>query len=134
MTMLDYFKKVVTKDYFNFKGRAQRKEYWSFILFNFIIGSVLGLLAINSQGADTEKLNIFEKISNIYTLGVFIPSIAVWVRRIHDVGKSGWWLLLAFIPILGAIYLIYLSVKDSEPGDNRFGPNPKENGSIIIQK
>lgn len=113
----------VLKKYAVFSGRARRKEYWFFTLFNaiasFAIGFVDGLLGLLNEATG------FGVLGTIYLLAVLIPSIAVSVRRLHDTDRSGWWLLLALIPVVGAIVLIVFMVLDSKPGANRFGPNPK---------
>jgi len=100
------------KKYANFKGRARRKEYWYFFLFllalNFVIGFMSGLL--NSSG--------LYMLPVLITFGTLIPSIAVGVRRMHDIDRSGWWLLL---PIVNLIFIC----QDSHQGDNRFGASPK---------
>jgi len=105
----------VLKDYATFSGRARRKEYWMFILFNIIVSIV-----INVVGAVIG----FEMLGLIYSLAVFLPSIAVGARRLHDTGRSGWWLLLILVPIIGAIVLIIFFVQDSHD-ENKFGANPK---------
>jgi len=117
-SIIDYFKEVLTENYANFNGRARRKEYWGFTLINFIISMVItGIL-----GAISIDLINF---GYIYSLAVFIPGLAVSVRRLHDIGKSGWWLLIAFIPLIGAILLIVWMCTDSDAGANEYGPNPK---------
>lgn len=111
------------KKYATFEGRARRKEFWFFVLFNFL--AMLALSIIDAvTGAYSEELGI-GLLSGLYALAVFIPSIAVTVRRLHDTDRSGWWILLSFIPLIGAIVLLVFEVLDSTPGDNRFGPNPK---------
>lgn len=101
------------------KGRARRSEYWYFVLFNLLFGSVIG-------GIDALLGNDgFITLGTLYALALFIPGIAVAIRRLHDVGKSGWMLLLYFLPIIGWIWLLVLMVTDSEPGENKYGPNPK---------
>ena len=112
----------VLKKYAVFSGRARRKEYWFFVLFNLIISFVLGLI----DGA----MGFGEKggagpLGAVYSLAVLIPSLAVSVRRLHDTGRSGWWLLIGLIPCVGFIVLIVFMVQDSDPGDNQYGPNPK---------
>lgn len=107
----------VLKKYAVFTGRAQRSEYWFFVLFNFIITFVLGFVEGLVGGPGI--------VSLIYSLAVLIPSIAVSVRRLHDSDRTGWWLLIALIPLIGAIILIIFMVLESTPGQNRFGPNPK---------
>ena len=105
------------QQYADFSGRARRKEYWMFTLFNLIIGyglgTLLGFLGLGWLGI-------------IYSVAVFIPSIAVGVRRLHDIDKSGWWFLIAFVPVIGTLWLIILFCLDSKPGSNQWGPNPKE--------
>jgi len=108
----------VLKNYMGFTGRARRKEIWMFILFNFIFAAVLSLIdrAIGSN---------FSILSTIYGLAVLVPSIAVSVRRLHDTNRTGWWVLIGLIPLIGAIILLIFYVQDSQPGDNQYGPNPK---------
>ena len=114
---------AVMKKYADFSGRARRKEYWMFVLWNFIIGVLLGIVvgvidnAINSQALTV--------VSYLYSLAVLIPSLAVGIRRLHDTGRSGWWVLIGFIPLIGAIVLFIFTVLDSQPGDNKYGSNPK---------
>lgn len=118
---MEWYLKVVRDNYVNFSGRAQRKEYWMFVLFNVLI--IIALQIIETMvGLNVGDTGI---ISTLYALAVVLPSLAVGVRRLHDTGKSGWWILLSLIPILGAIVLIIFLVIDSQPGDNKYGPNPK---------
>jgi len=105
----------VLKDYATFSGRARRKEYWMFILFNIIVSIV-----INVVGAVIG----FEMLGLIYSLAVIVPSLAVGARRLHDTGRSGWWLLIGLIPLIGAIVLIIFFVQDSHE-ENNYGENPK---------
>ena len=115
------------RKYTVFQGRARRREYWYFTLFNFLAVVVLTIIdmTLGTFSMDAEV----GLLSGIYSLGVLIPSIAVAVRRLHDTDRSGWWLLLCFIPILGVILLIVFLVLDGTPGPNRFGANPKEGAS-----
>lgn len=124
---MNWYLKVL-KQYADFGGRARRTEYWMFVLFNFIFGlvaialdNVLGI-AINNIG--------YGPIYGIYTLAVLIPGLAVSVRRLHDVGKSGLMLLIILIPLIGVIWLLILSLTDSQPGTNQWGSNPKESDQI----
>ena len=112
----------VLKKYAVFSGRARRKEYWMFVLFNTIISIVLGIIDEIARLYITENLGI---LSTIYTVAVLLPSLAVAIRRLHDTDHSGWWLFIALIPFIGAIILIIFYVQDSQFGENRFGPNPK---------
>ncbi|MDR1268788.1 MAG: DUF805 domain-containing protein [Planctomycetaceae bacterium] len=110
---------TVLQKYAVFHGRARRKEYWMFVLFNtgiaYTIGFVSGLL-MGEQGII---------VDSIYAFAVLVPGIAVMVRRLHDIGKSGWWSLIVFVPIVGAIVLLIWSIRDSQPGSNQYGLNPK---------
>ena len=108
---------TVLKNYAGFSGRARRTEYWMFILFNIIISVVLSVI-----GSVVDQGNI---LGAIYALAVLIPSLAVAVRRLHDTGRSGWWLLIGLIPLIGAIVLIVFMASEGKPGDNEYGPNPK---------
>lgn len=113
----------VLKKYAVFGGRARRKEYWYFFLFNALIGIVLaivdGVTGTLVPGAGIGLLG------GLYSLAVFIPGFAVTVRRLHDTGKSGWWLLIFLVPLVGVIVFLVFMVKDSQPGENQYGPNPK---------
>lgn len=111
----------VLKKYAVFNGRARRKEYWMFVLFNLIIAFVLGFIEGLAGGPGVVGL--------IYSLAVLIPGIAVSVRRLHDTDRSGWWLLIALVPLIGAIVLLVFMVQDSNPGENQYGSNPKEDAA-----
>ena len=106
-----------------FGGRARRKEYWYFILFNIIIGIVLAVIDIATGSFSAE--DGIGLLSGIYFLAVLIPSVAVTVRRLHDTDHSGWWFLISLIPIIGAIVLFVFTVQDSNAGENKYGPSPK---------
>lgn len=108
---------AVLKNYAGFSGRARRKEYWMFLLFNMIIALVLGFIEglFGSPGI----------LGSIYSLAVLVPSIAVSMRRLHDTGRSGWWMLIGFVPLIGAAVLLIFFVQDSMQGSNQYGPSPK---------
>ena len=116
---MDYYKKVLT-DYGVFSGRARRKEYWMFVLYNALISAAISIVA-----GMLFRESIRDVVSGLYTLFALIPCLAVAIRRLHDTGRSGWWMLLALIPILGAIVLLIFMVLDSQPGPNKYGANPK---------
>ena len=111
---MEYFTGAL-KRYADFSGRARRKEYWMFILFYLIFYIVLSVI-------DGFLESIW--LCSVYSLVLLLPSISVAARRLHDVGKSGWWQLIVLIPLIGAIILIFFLVKDSHD-DNDYGPNPK---------
>src|SRR5450755_2727913 len=111
------------KKYADFSGRARRREYWFFVLFNIIISVVLSVCDV-FVGTYSAAASV-GILSGIYTLAVLIPGIAVTVRRLHDTGRSGWWILIVLVPIIGGIWLLVLMFFDSQPGDNAYGPSPK---------
>ncbi|KRE92366.1 hypothetical protein ASG89_33210 [Paenibacillus sp. Soil766] len=113
---MEWYLKVLT-NYVGFSGRARRKEYWMFVLFNIIIS--IGLAIVESI------IGVDKFLSGIYSLAVLLPSLAVAFRRLHDTGKSGWWLLISLIPLIGSIILLIFFCQDSDDNDNQYGPNPK---------
>ena len=104
------------KKYVEFSGRARRKEYWMFVLFNIIASIVAGVI---------DGLLGTRMIGSLYSLAVLLPGLAVCARRLHDTDRSGWWMLIALIPLVGWIVLLVFMCLDSTPGENRFGANPK---------
>ena len=112
------------KKYAVFSGRSRRMEYWYFVLFNIIVSIVLGvidgLLGTSGSYAGAGLL------SGIYGLAVLIPTLAVTVRRLHDTDRTGWWILIALVPLIGVIVLLVFAALDGTPGNNQYGPNPKE--------
>ena len=124
----------VLKQYVDFSGRARRREYWMFVLINVVILIVLSLIdtllgtggfRVTSGGGSFYAANSLGLLSGLYTLAVLLPSIAVTVRRLHDTDRTGWWILLGFIPIIGGIVLLVFYVLEGTRGPNRFGPDPK---------
>jgi len=111
----------VLKKYAVFSGRARRMEYWMFALFNFLVS--FGLALIDGFAGLANKDGI-GPLSAIYSLAVLLPSLALGVRRLHDIGRSGWWLLIVLVPVIGVIVLFVFSVLPSEPGSNEYGDNP----------
>jgi uncharacterized membrane protein YhaH (DUF805 family) len=106
-----------------FGGRSRRKEYWFFLLFSMIISATLTIIDI-VVGTFSSSLGI-GLLSGIYSLAVLIPSIAVSVRRLHDIDRTGWWILISLVPIIGTIVLVVFAVQDGTPGSNQHGSNPK---------
>jgi uncharacterized membrane protein YhaH (DUF805 family) len=115
--MIEWYLKVVRDNYANFSGRARRSEYWYFTLFNVIVAIALFVLTFLVPAL------IF--VYYIYALAVFIPGIAAAVRRLHDIGKSGWFYLVILIPIIGGIWLIVLLATEGTTGPNEYGEDPK---------
>lgn len=108
----------VLKNYAKFDGRARRREFWMFTLFNIIVSAVINILA-------TQVSQIFGILGLVYMLAVLVPSIAVGIRRMHDIGKSGWWLLIALVPVIGGIWFLVLAVTKGQSGSNAYGADPK---------
>ena len=94
-----------------------------FVLFN-IIFFIVAIILDNISGTNIENLG-YGLFYILYTLAIIIPSLAVAVRRLHDTGKSGWWIFISLIPLIGGIWLLVLLVTDSQPGENQYGPSPK---------
>ena len=115
------------KKYAVFSGRARRKEYWFFVLWYVIISIGLAILD-NIIGTYSAKTGI-GLLGAIYALALLIPSLSVTVRRLHDTGRTGWWLLIILIPVIGAIVLLVFMFLDSESGENQYGPSPKAAGA-----
>lgn len=115
------------KNAFNFSGRARRAEYWMPVLFNCIIVIVLMLLMSIGGALGT----IFSIAYGLFSIANIVPGLSVCFRRIHDIGKAAWFLLLAFIPLVGGIILLVFFCMDSQPGENQYGPNPKEVSSVL---
>jgi uncharacterized membrane protein YhaH (DUF805 family) len=120
---MNWYLKVL-KQYADFNGRARRKEYWMFVLFNMIF-AIVAMILDNVLGIAMEGIG-YGPLYGLYLLAIIIPSIAVGVRRLHDIGKSGWMMLISFIPLIGGIWLLVLFVTDGNPGENEYGANPKE--------
>lgn len=114
----------VLKKYAVFTGRARRKEYWYFILFNIMISIILS--AIDGMTGSYNPQTGMGLLGTIYILAILLPAVGVSIRRLHDTGRSGWWVLLSLIPLLGTIVLLVFMLQDSKPGSNQYGANPKE--------
>ena len=115
LTVWEHFVDSMKNKYATFSGRASRKEYWSFVLFSIIVSIVVAIIDVS--------FSFNEVFVNIVSVIFFIPSISVTVRRLHDLNKSGWWYLIYFLPLLGALYMLYLMVKKTQPDDNQYGPS-----------
>lgn len=142
-----YFLDTLKQRYAQFDGRASRSEFWYFALFSMIISIILGLLdgvfgtvytyetytaaamaAETTEAAAVSVTQTMGYMQSLYGLLVLVPTVAVSIRRLHDIGKNGWWLLLGIIPIInfiGIFVLLYFYVQDSQSGENEYGENPK---------
>ncbi len=120
----------------DFSGRSRRTEYWMFQLFNCLIAMALGLVAFAAGALSSEQdgFSVFSISIGVFGLVTFIPALSITVRRLHDIGKSGWWYLIAFVPLIGGLVLFVFTLLDSEPDRNEYGPNPKVPGhaSVVI--
>lgn len=120
---MNYYLKAF-RNFSDFSGRARRKEYWMFVLFNILFAFAFLLLGtMMSGGSEENAMGIILYAG--YALIAFIPGLAVGVRRLHDVNKSGWWFLIALVPIIGGIWLLVLFATESYAHTNRWGENPK---------
>lgn len=116
MGFFDWYLKCIKGHYADFEGRARRTEYWMFFLVNLIIAIVLGAIA---------RIIHFPILSTLYALAVLLPAIAVGIRRLHDTGRTGWWLLISLIPLIGTIWIIILLATNGDQGSNQYGADPK---------
>ncbi len=115
---------MALQKYAQFTGRSRRKEYWMFTLFNLLVYLALTTVA----GLIGPRFAL--AVGGVYMLALLLPGLAVAVRRLHDTGRSGLWLLLGLVPVVGGLVLLYFFVQDSEPGENQFGSNPKGEGAL----
>lgn len=116
MVLIAAFRRVVAESYAKFDGRSGRAEFWWFFLANLIVGVVLSLLG--------QASTFFYIIYVIYGLALIIPSIAVGIRRLHDINRTGWWILIALVPLVGFIVLLVFYATAGDRGTNQYGPEP----------
>jgi len=119
---MEWFLAALRK-YATFSGRARRREYWNYVLFYLLI--YVGLLVIDAVTGTFSMESELGLLSGLFALGTLVPSIAVAVRRLHDTDRSGWWLLLGVIPLVGAVVLLYFTIQEGDAGHNTFGADPK---------
>lgn len=117
VTFVEAVKMALQQNYCNFSGRSSRSEYWWFCLFSFIVGVIVSAIFSFNE-------NISMVVNGVVTLALLLPGIGVAVRRLHDTNRSGWWLLLGFIPLIGAIVLLIWYVQPSQETPNQYGPEP----------
>jgi uncharacterized membrane protein YhaH (DUF805 family) len=113
---MEWYIKVI-QNYVGFQGRARRKEYWMFVVISFVISIILEVIQ--------RVLHLGQLLTTLYSLAVLLPSLAVSMRRLHDTGRTGWWILIGLIPIIGTIILLVYMFLDSQEDENKYGPNPK---------
>jgi uncharacterized membrane protein YhaH (DUF805 family) len=112
------------KKYAEFDGRARRAEYWWFTIPTVLID--LALTSIDRLIASLQEAYIIGLLGLLFGLAMFLPSLAVTFRRLHDIGRTGWWFLIGFLPCVGWIILLIFTLQDSQPSTNQYGPNPKD--------
>ena len=120
---MNWFLDALKNKYATFEGRARRKEYWFYVLF-YVLSIIVLAIVDNATGTLNEEVGL-GLLSGLFVVATFVPTLAVTVRRLHDTDRSGWWVLLEFLPIIGGLVLLVFTLLDSQPGANRFGPNPK---------
>lgn len=122
---MDYYLSVWRK-YAAFSGRARRSEYWFFALFNFLALIILELIVAAAQTSKNDGLIVLTALPcMLYILASIVPSLAVTVRRLHDINKSGWWYFIALVPFIGPIWLLILTCIEGTAGPNQYGGDPK---------
>ena len=114
--MKKWYLPVLQEHYADFTGRARRQTFWMFILCNFVVSLVLGIIG---------ALIGTKILSTVYSLALLVPTLALGARRLHDTGRSGWWQLISLVPLVGGIVLIIFWCQDSQPEANKWGANPK---------
>ena len=117
--VIDWFKKGL-RNYTSFSGRARRKEFWFFTLAQFILVFIAMVLDSIIFGSDTGLFYV------LVGLGLFLPSLSVAIRRLHDTSRSGWWFLLTLVPLIGGIILLVFLASDTKPETNQWGPPAKQ--------
>jgi len=121
------------KRYRDLRGRSRRSEYWFIQLFLVVTNIAVAIIDLALMGWDVDRF-----IANggggivglVWILVTIVPAVTVLVRRLHDTGKSGWWALVGFLPLVGAVVLLVFTVTDSSPGENKFGLSPKESSDL----
>ena len=111
------------KRYAEFSGRSRRKEYWMFFLLCLVVALVIGF--VEGMLGLSGMIGPYGPLSTLFLLAILVPSIAVGIRRLHDTGRSGWWILIAFVPIVGGLILLVFYVLEGNRGPNEYGPDPK---------
>ncbi|MBK8089716.1 MAG: DUF805 domain-containing protein [Chitinophagaceae bacterium] len=127
--MIDWWKKVVLKNYANFQGRARRSEYWYFVLCNLLVIIPLYVIAIVGTANESTVISTLGfGLYGIYALGTIVPGLAVTVRRLHDTNRSGWYYFIGLIPLVGGILLLVWMFTEGDRFQNNYGDDPKNPG------
>ena len=132
--MKEYFIDILKNHYCDFEGRARRKEYWMFVLWYIIIAIPIGIIA-GIIAAVTDMPLLGSIISWVFSLAMILPSWGLAIRRLHDIDKSGWYVLIGLIPFIGGIILLVWACTEGTIGPNQYGPDPKaaERGGVVAQ-
>jgi uncharacterized membrane protein YhaH (DUF805 family) len=141
LPLFAYFTRALSKKYVDFEGRARRKEYWGYQLFQFL--AIMALMVIGlmldftvggvSMDVEDDSVPVISvTFLVLYVLGTFLPSLAITIRRMHDIGVSGWVYLVSFIPYIGGLVIFVMSLVASQAGTNAYGPSPKENEGLDV--
>ncbi|MBC7866529.1 MAG: DUF805 domain-containing protein [Gloeobacteraceae cyanobacterium ES-bin-316] len=129
--MIDWWKKVVLKNYANFTGRARRAEYWYFVLANVILVLPFYFVGMLGIGTDNSGLSILGiSVYGVILLGTFVPTLAVSVRRLHDINRSGWFYFIGLIPLIGSIIILVWFFTDGNRFTNNYGADPKNTDEV----
>lgn len=125
--MKEYFISVIKNHYFDFNGRARRKEYWMFALWCFLLTIVTVIIdtILGFEGGGV--------VTGLFALAIILPSLGLLVRRLHDINYSGWWYFISFIPLIGGLILLYFTIKEGDKGPNQYGPDPKAESTLEQQ-
>lgn len=126
---MNYFLEALGK-YAVFSGRARRSEYWYFVLFSCLIAFALAAAGFAIAAGTGGPPTLVRYFVDLFSVLIFLPSLAVSVRRLHDIGMNGWWVLLNLVPF-GGLVLLYFFCQDSQSGSNAYGPNPKEMAAAV---
>lgn len=123
MTWTKAIKRCLQEKYADFSGRASRSEFWKFSIAVWLFSTFVQILL---QAVAGEGSTVAETVVALLSLALFLPSLAVNARRLHDTGRTGWWLLIGLVPIIGGLYLLYCCLQASQRGNNQYGPQPPE--------
>ncbi len=115
--LIDNFRRIVTQHYFDFEGRARRQDFWYFVLVYVVIAVVLGIVQ--------SIVGLGSILTGLLSLALLLPNLGLAARRLHDIDKSGWWLLIGIVPIVGWVLLIYWYCQPGTAGANQYGADPK---------
>jgi len=123
---MSYYFKAIRHHYADFEGRTRRRNYWQFTLVNILLTLLTqGTLALGEADVGGAALYVVMILLGLWILATLIPTLALMVRRLHDIGRSGWWVLVSFVPFVGGLAFLICSFVDSEEGPNEWGEDPK---------